>query len=70
MVYTEAHWNPVEMLDLRRFKEAIVSYGMHLPFKKWMLNLRATRNRILPQDWKDLFTAVLEAGLHLQWRTC
>ena len=27
----KANWTPVAMLDLRRFKEVIVSYGMHSP---------------------------------------
>ena len=40
------NWTPVPMLDLRRFKEAIVSYGMHLLFVKQMLNLWSVYNRI------------------------
>lgn len=26
--YAEVKWNPIEMLDFRRFKEGVVSYGM------------------------------------------
>ena len=33
-----------------------------------MSNLWATKNRIIPQDWKDFASAVLEAGPQLQWR--
>ena len=35
---TEASWAPIYMLDLRRVKEAIVSYGMHSPFVRQILN--------------------------------
>ena len=63
-------WNPIEMLDLKRFKEAAISYGKHPSYVKQMLNSWATQNIIIPQDWKDLATAILEVGSHLQWRTC
>lgn len=53
------------MLDLKKFKETIVSYGMRSPFVKQMPNSWFTQNRIIPQDWKDLATAVLEAGPQL-----
>ena len=59
----------MEMLNLRRFKEVIVSYGMHSPFVKQMLNSWSTSNRIIPQDWRVLVTVVLESGPQLQWRT-
>ena len=42
---------------------------MHLPYVKQILNNWATQNRIIPQDWKGLVTAVLEAGWQLQWLT-
>ncbi|XP_052610186.1 oxidized purine nucleoside triphosphate hydrolase isoform X1 [Peromyscus californicus insignis] len=61
-------WVPVKMLDLRRFKEAIASYGMHSPYVKQMLNTWSTCNRILPKDWRDLAQAVLEPGQNLQWK--
>lgn len=35
--YAEVNWNPVEMLDLKRFKEVVISLGMHSPFVKQML---------------------------------
>ena len=59
--YAEVNWNPVETLDWKRY-EAGVSYGVHSPFVKQMLNSWATRNRIIPQGWKDIVAAVLEAG--------
>lgn len=40
--YTEDNWDPVEMLNLKEFKEALVSYGMfHLFWNsfKFMDNL-------------------------------
>lgn len=32
-----------------------------------MLNNWATQHRVIPQDWKGLVSAVLEAGEQLQW---
>lgn len=29
---TEVNWDPVEILDLKGFKEAVVSDGIHSPF--------------------------------------
>lgn len=29
--FDEIAWHPIEMIGLRRFKEAIVSYGIHAP---------------------------------------
>ena len=54
------------MLDLMRFKETIVSYGMHLPFVKEMLNLWSVCNRIIPEDWIELDKGVLDSGPELQ----
>jgi hypothetical protein len=60
------------MSNLNHFKEAIVSYGLHSSFVKEMLNNWATQHRVIPQDWKGLVSAVLEAGQQLQcllwWR--
>ena len=42
---------------------------MHLPYVKQILNNWATQNRIIPQDWKGLVTAILEAGPQLKWLT-
>ena len=57
------------MLDLRRFDKVIVSYGIHSPFVKQMLNSWSTCNRITLQDCRDLVTANLEPGPQLQWKT-
>ena len=46
----------MERLGLRRFKEAIVLYGMHSTFVQQMLNSWSTSNKTVPQDWKDLVT--------------
>ena len=56
------------MLDLRRFEEAVI-HSVHSLYFKQMLNSWATQNRIIPQDWKDLVTAILETGPLLQWKT-
>ena len=57
--------DPIEMSNLKRFKEMVISYGIDSTFVKQMLNSWITWNRIIPQDWKDLVTAVLEAGPQL-----
>ena len=49
------------MLHLRRFKEVIVSYGIHSPFVKQMLNSWSMYKRTIPQDWGSLVTAVFAA---------
>ena len=55
--HTEVKWDAMEMLDLRRFKKAIVSHGMHSPYVK--VNTCFIQNKITPKDCKDLVTAVL-----------
>jgi len=37
-------WHSIEMIGLRHFKEAMISYGMHLPYVKQILNNWATQN--------------------------
>ena len=32
-----------------------------------IINNWATQNKIIPQDWTDLMTAIYEAGPQLQW---
>jgi hypothetical protein len=53
----------MEMIDLKHFKDAMLSYEMHLPYLKQILNW-ITQNRIIPQDWKGLVTVVLETHPH------
>lgn len=48
--YVKVNCSPVGMLDLRRLKEAVISYGMYSPYVKWMLNSWATWNRSMSQD--------------------
>jgi hypothetical protein len=36
----------------------MTSYGNHLPYVKQIPNDCATQNRIIPQDWKGLVTAI------------
>ena len=47
-----------------KFKESVTNFGMHLPFVKQILTSWAIKNRIIPQDWKDM--AKLEPASHLQ----
>ena len=58
--------HPIEMIDLRHFKESVISYVMHSPYVKDRLSNQAIQNRIIPQDWKVLVIAVLDTGLQLQ----
>ena len=43
----------MEMLDLRKFKAMIISYGTNSPFVKQMLKSRSTYSRIILYDWKN-----------------
>ena len=63
------NWNPTEILDLKRFKEAVILHAILSPYINQMLNTWATQNRIIPQDWKDLATAISKSGPQLQWKT-
>ena len=51
------------------FERDYISYGIHWPYVEQTLNNWASQNRIIPQDWKRLVTAVLETGLLMQWLT-
>lgn len=57
--------NPIDILDLKRFKGAVFSYGSHSPYVHQMLNSWATKDRIILQDCKDLATAILESDSRL-----
>lgn len=56
------------MIDLRKFNEAIVKNGMYSAFVQQMLNSCLVTTRIVPQNWKNLVTTVLEPGPQLQWK--
>lgn len=58
---------PVPILDLGKFKEMIVSFGMHSPFVKQMLGIWSVCNRVISIDWIDSIKVVLELGSQLQW---
>jgi hypothetical protein len=36
--YDEIGWYPIEMIDLRHFKDVVISYEMHLPCVTQILN--------------------------------
>ena len=55
------------MLDLRRFKEARVLYGMHSTFVRQVLNLWSVCNRIIPKPCIELVKGALEPSPQLQW---
>ena len=48
------------MLDLKRFRKAIVSYIMHSPFVKQMLNSWSVCYRIKPDDWIEMVEGSLQ----------
>lgn len=41
---------------------------MHSPYVRQMLNTCSSRNRIIPNDWNQLISAVLEYSHQLQWK--
>lgn len=53
--------------DLKHFKEAVVLHGLHSFFVKEMLNNWAVQHRVIPQGWKWVVSAVLEASQQLRW---
>lgn len=46
-VYGQISWKPIEMIDLKRFKEVVVAYDKFL--NKW-----PTQNRFFPKNWGKL----------------
>lgn len=57
------------MIDLRHFKEAIISYELHSPYVKHILSNWATQNRISPKDYKGLANNCTTGQIKLQWLT-
>ena len=68
--YQEFEWQPVGLLELRKSKESVTNFGMHLPSVKQILTSWTIKNRLIPQDWKDMARAILEPAANLQWFTC
>ncbi|KAL6036463.1 hypothetical protein STEG23_034174, partial [Scotinomys teguina] len=60
---------PISIRDFKNMKEAIVTYGIHSTYVKQMLNSWSTSNRIIPDDWHQLTSAVLEYSQQLQWKS-
>ena len=60
----------MDVLDLRKFKESVTNFGMHFQFVKQIPTSWAIKNRIIPQDWKDMTRAILEPTANLQWLAC
>ena len=56
----EIKWNLIDILDFR-------TCGMHLSYVTKIVNPLTTQNRIILEDWKNLATAIMEAGIQLQW---
>ena len=61
-------WEQICMKDLKGIKEAVVSYGMHSPYVKQLMESWAMNNRVTPKDWEQLISAVLENTSQLEWR--
>lgn len=64
--YQKVKWIHIEIVDLRRLKEAISLHGIHSPYMKKILKVRATQNKIVPQDWKCITTIIFEADFQLK----
>ncbi|KAL6084895.1 hypothetical protein STEG23_032023 [Scotinomys teguina] len=60
---------PILITDFKNMKEAIVTYGIHSTYVKQMLNSWSTSNIIIPDDWHQLTSAVLEYSQQLQWKS-
>ena len=67
--YTEVIVQPISMKDFKGIKEAITTHGIHSTFVKQLLNSWSTSNRVIPEDWKQLTSAVLEYSQQLQWKS-
>ncbi|KAL6037095.1 hypothetical protein STEG23_007400 [Scotinomys teguina] len=59
---------PISIRDFKNMKEAIVTYGIHSTYVKQMLSSWFTSNRIIPDDWHQLTSAVLEYSQQLPWK--
>lgn len=46
--YDKIGWHPIEIINIRHFKEAMTSYKMYLPYMKQIPNNWAPQNRIIP----------------------
>jgi hypothetical protein len=60
--YDKIGWHPIEIIDLRHFKETMVSYWIYSSYVKQILSDWTIQNGIILQNWKGLVIAVLEAS--------
>ena len=51
--YDKIGLHPIEIIDIRHFKEAMISYEMHSSYVKQIQNNWATQNRIFPKTGRD-----------------
>ena len=42
---------------------------MHSPYVRELVKTWASRNKVIPHDWLQLVSAVLEHGTQLQWKS-
>lgn len=71
--YARTEWTSMKMLDLRRFKDVIVSYGICSAFVKQMLNSWLICNKIISQDqlqqsWSPVLNYNGEPGRKMKLR--
>lgn len=64
--YGKTGWHPTEMINLRHFKESMISYGINSPFVKQTLNSWATQNRINHQSLSGVNGGCGLADAHLR----
>ena len=48
--HQELEWQLEDVLELRKFKQSVTKFGMHLPFVKQILTSWAIKNRKIPLD--------------------
>lgn len=56
-------------IGFEEIKVSVISYGIASTYVKKMWNSWSAQNRIIPQDWKDMTTAILEHDSYLQWQS-
>ena len=61
-VIKEHTWEPVQMSDMKEFKQAIVHYRLHSSFVREMLKTWALSNKATLHNWSQLTSTVFESG--------
>ena len=73
--YDEIRWCPIELIDLKHLKEAMISYGMCLSYVKQILNDLVTQYFPRPEgignsynrDWSTVVMVSMVEGRGLEY---